>query len=119
MPYSDYLKCRTLQLHAEGLSPTAIVDALALEGLLASRHGLEKFLSRVEQTGSLERRPGSNRPSKVTPQAMAIVEAQMQGDDETTATQLRALLSSKGSLQHCFVAVHLSGGPFVAVRTAK
>ena len=96
MPYTDYLKRRALQLHAEGLSPTAIVDALAREGLVASRSGLAKFLRRVEQTGSLERRPGSGRPSKVTPQAMAIVEAQMQDDDETTATQLRALLSSKG-----------------------
>ena len=73
-PYCDYLKCRALQLHAEGLSPTAIINALAQEGLVASRNGLAKFLCRVEQTGSLERRPGSGRPSKVMPQAIAIVE---------------------------------------------
>ena len=79
MPYTDYLKCRAFQLHAEGLSPTAIVDALAQEGLVASRHGLARFFRRVEQTGSLERCPGSGRPSKVTPQAMAIVEPDIAG----------------------------------------
>ena len=72
---------------------TAIVDALGREGLVASRSGLAKFLRRDEQTGSLER---CRRPSKVTLQALAIVEAQMQDDNETTATQLRAFLSSKG-----------------------
>ena len=96
MPYSDYLKCRALAFHADGLSPSAIADALSQEGLTATRQGLAKFLRRVEETGSLERRPGSGRPSKVTPQVMAIVEVQMQRDDETTATQLRALLLRKG-----------------------
>ena len=72
MPHSDYLKRRALQLHTEGLSPTAIVDALAREGLVTSRSGLVKFLRQVEQMGSLERCPGSDRPSKVTPKAMAI-----------------------------------------------
>ena len=96
MPYSEYLKRRALVHHAQGLSASGIAHALAKEGLVATRQGIAKYLRRVEETGNLHRRPGSGRPSKMTPQAMRIVEAQMQRDDETTATQLRALLLSKG-----------------------
>lgn len=44
------------------------------------------------ETGSVERRPGSGRLSKVTAQVKELVEAQMQKDDETTAYQLHHLL---------------------------
>ena len=37
MPYSDYLKRRVLHFHAMGLSPRAIAEALAAEGLSATR----------------------------------------------------------------------------------
>ena len=96
MPYSEYLKHRALVHHAQGLSPSGIAHALAQEGLVATRQGIAKFLRRVEETGNLHQQPGSGRPSKMTPQAMRIIEAQMQRDDKTTATQLRALLLSKG-----------------------
>ena len=96
MPYSDYLKRRALAFHAEGLSPAAISDALAHEGLTATRQGLAKLIRRVEETGNLERRPGSGRPSKITPQVKAIIDDQMKRDDETTATQLRGLLLTEG-----------------------
>ena len=42
MLYSDYLKRRVLAFHAEGLSPAAISDALAHEGLTDTRQGLAK-----------------------------------------------------------------------------
>ena len=96
MPYSEYLKRRAFVLHSKGLSARAIVDNLADEGLHPTQQGIAKFIRRVEGTGSFERQPGSGRPSKVTPQVEAIVEAQMRKDDETTAEQLRALLRSKG-----------------------
>ena len=96
MPYSDYLKRRALFFHAKGLSPPAIADALAEEGLVATRQGLAKFIRCFKETGSIKRCPGSGRPSKVTPEVKAVVEAQMREDDETRAVQLCALLRSKG-----------------------
>ena len=96
MPYTDYLKHRAYLLHAKGLTPRAIVDALVDEGLRASRRGIAKLIERVIETGSLERQPGSGRPSKVTPKVQAIVEEQMRRDDETTAVQLTKILRDLG-----------------------
>ena len=96
MPYSDYLRRRILIHHLKGLTAAAIADALSDEGLRATRQGITKFLRRVEETGSLERQPGSGRPSRLTPQMLALVEAQMRRDDETTVEQLVALLRHNG-----------------------
>ena len=96
MPYSDYLKRRAVALHEKRLSPRAISDALAEEGLEATRQGIDKFLKRYDKTHSLARARGSGRPSKVTPTVEAIVEAQMRADDETTAVELCKILHEKG-----------------------
>ena len=96
MLYSEYMKRRALVYQAQGLSPSGIAHALAQEGLVATRQGIVNFLRLVEETGNLHRRPGSGKPAKMMPQALSIVEAQMQSDGETTATQLQALLLRKG-----------------------
>ena len=96
MPFSNYLRRRALIHHSRGLSARAIVDALADEGLSATRQGIAKFLRRVEETGTLERQPGSGRPSSVTPHMLALVEEQMRHDDETTAQQLLPLFRRNG-----------------------
>ena len=62
----------------------------------AFRVGVAKFISKFVETGSLTRKPGSGRPSKITPEMKAIVEARMRDDDETFAYQLHALLVSHG-----------------------
>ena len=49
-----------------------------------------------EETGSIERRPGSGGISKVTSLVKELVEEQMQRDDETTAYQLHQMLVEKG-----------------------
>ena len=61
------------------------------EGLQASHVGIVKFIERFNKTGSLSRKPGSGRPSKITTKIKAFVEAKMQ-KDETTAYQLHAML---------------------------
>ena len=53
-------------------------------------------MKRFEAYGCLLRRHGSGRPTKITAEVKRIVEAQMKLDDETTAQQLHALLTSKG-----------------------
>ena len=47
-------------------------------------------------TGSISRRPGSGRPSKITMDIKRIVDSQMQLDDETTAIQLYHILRERG-----------------------
>lgn len=80
MLYSEYMKRRALFYQAQGLSPSGIAHALAQEGLVATRQGIAKSLWWVEETGNLHRRPGSGRQSKMMPQALSIVEAQMQNN---------------------------------------
>lgn len=50
----------------------------------------------MKATGSIARRAGSGRPTKLTDEVKGIVEEAMRKDDETTAVQLHALLASKG-----------------------
>ena len=69
---------------------------LRKEGLKCSRVGVYKFLKKYEETGSIRRRVGSGRPSKITAEIKQIVEEQMRADDETTAYQLHRLLTEKG-----------------------
>ena len=108
MPYSDYLQHRVLLHHSRGLSSLAITDALSDEWLRATRQGIAKFLRRVEETKSLERQPGSCRPSSMTSQMLALVEEQMRHDDETAT----ARTPPPPRLQH--LAVNCSPQPFLA-----
>ena len=58
--------------------------------------GVWKFLQCYETFRTTAQQAGSGRLSIVTSSVEAIIETQMQTDDETTATQLQALLASKG-----------------------
>ena len=49
----------------------------------ASRRGITKFLKLYKETGTIARRPGSGRPTKVTKEVKKVVEEQMKADDET------------------------------------
>lgn len=96
MVYSDYKKQRVLALASQGYKAPTIAKELQKEHLKCSRVGVHKFLRKFEETGSIMRRVGSGRPSKVTAEIKQIVEEQMRKDDETTAYQLHQLLSEKG-----------------------
>ena len=78
----------------EGHRPPTIAKVLREEGMSASRKGIANFLKRYHDTGTIARRSGSERPTKITAEVNAIVE-QMRADDETTAYQLHQLLTSK------------------------
>ena len=82
--------------HLLGYKPLKIHRLLQREGLFASRVGIFKFLQTFRQTGSIARRPGSGRPTKITADMKRLVEQQMREDDETTAVQLHALLVRNG-----------------------
>ena len=93
---NSYKKQRILYHHFRGFRPPTIVKLLQEENMKASRWGVAKFLKRFREDGTILRRVGSGRPSKVTAEIKAIVEEQMRLDDETTAFQLHRLLTEKG-----------------------
>lgn len=66
------------------------------EKLKTSRVGIAMFLRKFEETGSIGRRLGSGRPSKITAEIKALVEDQMCKDDETIAYQHYGFLVSQG-----------------------
>ena len=96
MVYSSYKKQRILYHHFRGCKPPKIVKLLKEENMKASRWGVAKFLKRFLEDGTISRRVGSGRPSKITAAIKSIVDEQMKRDDETTAFQLHRLLPEKG-----------------------
>ena len=96
MVFDEYTKKRILLYNGQGYRPSRIAALLHEEGLSGSSRGVAKFLARYKKTGSISRLPGSGRCSLVSEAVKVIVEQQMQNDDETTASQLQVLLSSKG-----------------------
>ena len=129
MVFSDYKKQRVLFLASKGLKAPTITKELQKENLICSRVNVHRFLRKFEETGSIARRVGSGRPSKVTAEIKEIVEDQMRNDDETTAYQLHRLLSEKGysislrtvlsHLELFYVAERHLGGLLGEARTAN
>ena len=96
MVFSDYVKQRILFYHDQGCRAPTIANKLEEEGIKASRRGVAKFLLRFKVTGSVGRQAGSGRRTSQTTEVKTIVEEAMRKDDETTAIQLRSILSAKG-----------------------
>ena len=96
MVFSDYCKLRILSLHWHGLKVSEIVDCLILEDEISvSKHGVRLFLKHYRETNTIARKPGSGLRPKLSPTVQGIIEEAMQQDDETTATQLQALLAER------------------------
>ena len=84
--------------------------------------GVAKFIKKFQDTGNINRRVGSGRPSKVTSEIKQVVEEQMQQDDETTAVQPHCILTDKGyriSLRTILAAKRLLDGRFEEVPIAS
>ena len=62
---------------------------------LALLKGVRHFLKHYRLSKTISRRPGSGLPPKLSPALQRIIEEEMAKDDETTATQLQAILASK------------------------
>lgn len=92
---SSYSKLRIVAHFMAGNGASKIQQLLQDEGIIVSRVSIWKFLYRYKRTGTIARKEGSGRPTKVTPQVLATVEEQMNKDDETTALQLHKILNDK------------------------
>jgi transposase len=96
MVFSTYEKQRILNYYLQGLLPSQILSALKVEGIVSTRQTIAQFIKRYRQSGSIARKEGSGRPSKISYRVLRLIETGMREDDETTATQLHALLTSCG-----------------------
>ena len=96
MVFSEYTKKRILFYSSKGQRAPTIAKLLEKEGIVVSRRGVDAFLNRVQQTGTIARRSGSGRPSKRTEEAKQIVQACMRADDKTTVKEARAKLREAG-----------------------
>ena len=97
MVLNIYARKRVLSLYFQGHTVSSIVDHLCLEdGIVVSKQGLRKFLKHYTEQGTIERKQGSGCPSKIMPGIQQIIENAMRRDDETTATQIQAILASYG-----------------------
>ena len=96
MVFSDYTKRRIQFFHREGLLPSRIQKELEKEGIKSSVVGIWKFLQRSETYGTIERRPGSGRPRKADSTVEAVIEVEMNQDDEKTSQQLQRRLATEG-----------------------
>ena len=85
MVYSTYTRQRILHHYLEGHKAAPIARLLREDGVMASRVGISKFLAKFKEKGSIGRRIGSGRPSKITAEMKKVVKDEMCGDDETTA----------------------------------
>lgn len=97
MVFSDYSKQRILSKYWKGYKISEIVEHLVLEDqIIVSRQGVRQFLKRYREYGTIARKPGSGLPPKLSPPIKRLIEDAMRRDDETTATQLQAVLAAHG-----------------------
>ena len=96
MVLSMYEKQRIIFYYNNGLGPSQIQSALKVENIFTTRQTVARLIKRFVNMGSISRKEGSGRPSKITDRVLELVERRMRDDDETTAVQLHALLTSCG-----------------------
>ena len=97
MVLSVYLKQRIVQLYFQRrVSYGVLAQVLAAEGFRVSKKAVWATIKKYKEHGTISRLPGSGRPFKLTRAMLDIIEAQMELDDETTATQLVRILEERG-----------------------
>lgn len=116
--YSQYKYQRILYHSLRGLKPYSIAKPLRGEGLCASRNGIARFLKKRARTGTTAVLPGAGPPSKITPEMKALLDAQMERDDEATAMQFHHMLVEKGYKISVRTVASL-GGHFMAANTVS
>ena len=78
-----------------GLKAPTIAKILAKENIPATRQGIQKFLKKYTEIGTIGRKEGSGRKSKITAEVRRLVDEKMTEDD-TTAKELMKMLAEHG-----------------------
>lgn len=93
---SDYTRTRIEVLDKQGLTPIAILRSLRNEGLSASLASVTRIVKKIRITGSVANLPRSGRPKKLSEEAKAFIDQQMQKNDEMTSSQIQKKLEKYG-----------------------
>ena len=93
---SKYARQRIVHLKRRGFHNFEIVKMLKREQISTTASTVQCFYNRFCDTGSIERRPGSGRPTLLNVSVLNSIDQMMQGDDEITAAQIRAHLHAQG-----------------------
>ena len=72
--FSEYKRQRIVSLWHDGFKAPAIAKILAKENLPATRQGIQKFLKNYTESGTLGRKEGSGRKSKITAEVRRLVD---------------------------------------------
>ena len=89
-----YTKRRALYFASKRLNCCAISRALASEDLSYTPKSVFVLIKKCNRGEGISRKPGSDRPTKITQQVKDLIEEQMQTDDETTAAELKHKLEA-------------------------
>ena len=96
MVYSDYVKQRIVYYYEKKFTYGEIVKALEEENIKVCKSGVWTFLRKFRKSGSIERKKGSGRPTKLSDEIQEAIEGQMNDDDETTTKELTTMLQRQG-----------------------
>ena len=95
---SEYTRTRIELLDKQGFPPVGILRSLKSEGLLVSLASVTRIVKKIRSTGSAANLPRSGRPTKLSGEAKAFIDQQMQKNDEMTSGQIQKKLVKYGIL---------------------
>ena len=93
---SKYAQQRIVHLKRRGFHNFEVVKMLKREQIFTTASTIRCFYNRFCDTGSIEWRLGSGRPTLLSVSVLNSIDQMMQGDNETTAAHIRAHLHAQG-----------------------
>ena len=97
---STYTRTRIEHLHNQGLHPAGIFTSVRSVGLSVSFSSVTNSDTRIIKklciTGSVKNLPCSGRHQKLSIEAKAFIDQQMQNNDEMTSSQIKKKLAKHG-----------------------
>ena len=94
---SEYTRTRIELLDKQGFPPVGILRSFKSEGLLISLASVTRIVKKLRSTGSAANRPRSGRPTKLSGEAKAFIDQQMQKNNEMTSGQIQKKLVKYGT----------------------
>ena len=113
--FSDLNQFHPIIKYEYTMSDTSI-DFLDLTIFKCTHENIHTFLKRYAISHSIRRKPGSGHLPSITAEIKALVEQQMQTDDETTAFQLHKLLVFRGYKISAHTVLHCRKAPVYTFR---
>ena len=97
MPISLYWEQRIVQLYSDSdCSYRDIERVLRHKGKIVPKKTIWAIIKKYKEHGTIGRLAGSGRQPKLTEEVLALVEAKMRSDNETTAVHLVKHLKENG-----------------------